>query len=82
MSPCVRNTEPRSTALLLECSSHCQTLKCCSRGWFADFCPVQGPEGFSGVANLGATPPFCARAGGWSLSGWHLRVRYRGRAPG
>lgn len=56
MSPCVRNTEPRSTAPLLECSSRCQTPKCCSRGWFADLCPVQGPEGFSGVAHLGATP--------------------------
>lgn len=54
-----------------------QTPKCCSGGCLADFCPVQGPGGFAGVA---ATSRCCGRAGGRSLLGWHLRVCYRGRA--
>lgn len=59
---------------LLRAASHCQTPKCCSGGWFADFLSCAG---FSGVSHPGATCPCCARAAGWSLSGWHLRARYR-----
>lgn len=75
-----RNTEPCSAALLpalqtLHIAPCYQIPKCCSEACSAVFCPVWGPACFAGAAH-----PAAAAAG--PMASWHLRVRYRSRAPG
>lgn len=72
-----RNIIPTCGGITQHCSVQPLTAKpqnAAFGGWFADFLSWAG---FSGVSHPGATCPCCARAAGWSLSGWHLRARYR-----